>query len=344
MSYYFSAVSSLADVIDKLNTFLSGTPGWTTHHVPGSGEFAARKTGTDDFGDAFDVGFASQWSTASPNALGVYHWHDAAYNSGVSPWQQNDDSGNGAASTSDASLLLARRSVITNTPLFMWVFEDDDYWHCVVQTSVAGAVTRFGAGRLTKYNDWTGGEFVYAHRQDDQATDPQLGVGNTCLLDGRTATGTGITNAQLYVATIRVEGMDEQTGSMKYAVCMGNQSAASLGQDRQGSPANRIHFVGGFAAGPMMLALGQFSGTLARGNIPLADVTQFYWNRTSDRVRGPMSRVPGVRHCSIRNFELGEEVVVGSDTWVMFPQTRKTGTVTTGASGHLGVAYLKVTS
>ena len=89
MSYTNQLTTNLADLISKLNTFLSGVPGWTTHHVPANGEFAARKTGV-----GFDIGFASQWDTASPDYLGIYQWHGAAYNPAFSPWDQNDDSGN----------------------------------------------------------------------------------------------------------------------------------------------------------------------------------------------------------------------------------------------------------
>ena len=41
MAFTSQATSSLADCVSKLNTFLAAN-GWTTHHAPGSGEFAAR--------------------------------------------------------------------------------------------------------------------------------------------------------------------------------------------------------------------------------------------------------------------------------------------------------------
>ena len=344
MSYTNQTTSSMADFISKLDTFLSGTPGWTTVHTPGSGEWSARKTGA-----GFDIAIATQWDTGSPNTLGIYQWHGAVYNGGASPWAQNDDSGGGAASTSEASLALARKCIITDTPVQFWCFEDDNYFHVVVQIDTDD-FRHFGAGVLTLFNDWTGGEYVYGHRQDTNFTGANgVVVGNnTQLLDGRLADTTpGINNAEDYAATIHVTGMDNQVASGMYAVCMGNQASVNLGNDRQAAPKARLHFLGGYGAGPFARFYSQFRGTKQRSLSPMWPIIQFYWNRTTDDLYGPMSQMPDVRGMNIRNFTAGEELVIGSDTWMVFPTSRKsiadvmTGT---GFSGYQGIAYKKVTT
>lgn len=345
MAFLDTTTSSLSDLLDKLNTFLGTTVGtWSTFRDAPNGEFAARKTGS-----GFDIGFACQHDTASPNSLGIYHFHGAAINTGNAMWAQNDDSGNGAASTSEASLALSRRVVIGNTPLRMWVFEDDHYFHAVVQTSTV-TYRHFGAGLLTKYNDYTGGEYVYGHRQDNlfSGNNSFIVGNNTYLLSGQLRDTTpGILNAEDYAATIHVEGLDNQPGSGKYAVCMGTQGSTNLGQDRQGTPQDRIHFLGGFGGGPFERALSQYRGTKQRALNPMRPILPFYWNRTTDNIYGPMGEMPDVRGVNIKNFTAGEEVVIGSDTWVLFPISRNDGTDTvsgTTRTGYQGIAYKKVTT
>lgn len=346
MSYTNQTTSSLADFISKLNTFLSGTPGWTTTHIPASGVFAARKTGA-----GFDIGFASQWDTTSPSNLGIYQWTGGAYNSGVNPWEQTNDSGNGAASTTNATLDDARFANITNTPAQFWCFEDDNYFHCVVQLADAVNYVHFGAGLLDKFNDWTGGEYVYGHRKDTAFSGAQvLTIGNTTIaLDGLLVnTSPGLTTgAELYAATIHAEGLAGQGGSEKWCVSMGGQSSANLGNDRQGSPQPRRHWLGGMRGGPWALNFGQFRGTLGRGLCPMYPVMSLYWRRSPDEVYGPMGQMKDVRGVNVRDFSAGDEVTVGSDVWTVFPTCRKStsdSTVNAGESGYQGIAYKKVTT
>ena len=86
MSYTNDTLTDLADLFSKLGTFLGGTPGWTISTA--SGVFAARKTGS-----GYDIGFAAQWNTGTPSNVGIYQWYNAAYNTGVRPDQQTNDSG-----------------------------------------------------------------------------------------------------------------------------------------------------------------------------------------------------------------------------------------------------------
>lgn len=338
MAYTNQSTSSLADFISKLNTFLS-TNGWTTHHSAANGEFAARKTAS-----GVDVAFASQWDTTTPDNLGIYQWVGAAYNSGVSPWQQTDDSGNGAASTSNASLGGQRFANIGNTPVQFWCFEEDYYFHVVVQINTTDYV-HFGAGALALYNDWTGGEYVYGHRQQ---TGPNTSVavldGTTLLLDGLCKDGTDPSSGmELFAATIHCESLPNQVAGGKYAVSMGNQGSSNLGNDRQTTPKARVHFTGGMRAGPGVLAWGQFYGNVASGLLPGYPLNTFYFDRSTGDAYGPMGRVKDVRGMSIRDYVAGQEITVGSDTWVIFPAHRRYEGTLTNSSGYQGIIYKKIT-
>lgn len=330
----------MVDLIGKLNTFLKGTPGWTTHEANfAGGEWAARKTPA-----GIDIGIATQWDTAGPNHLGIYQWHGAAYNTGNAPWAQNDDSGNGAASTSNASLVLQRFAGISDSPEKLWVFEDDHYFHAVVRWPFSGSdvYTHFGAGILDKYNDWTGGEYVYGGRaQLGTASDVAILAGSTNILDGIVNGAT----MELNAATIRMESMADQVAGGKYAVHMGNQGSGSLGNDRQSSPKARIHTAGGFRAGPGVSAWGQFAGTLAAGLLPGYPFNVFHWNRTTGNVHGPLGVVKDVRGINIKNYTVGQELNIGGDIWIVFPSFKKwvSGSLS-GTTGYQGIMYKKITS
>lgn len=343
MSYTNQPTSSLADLISRLNTFLSGTPGWTTYHSAGTGVFSARKTGS-----GFDIGFAAQWDTATPSNLGIYQWTGGAYNSGVSPWQQTNDSGNGAASTSNATLAGMRHAPITNTPNQFWCFEDDHYFHCVVQMADLVNFVHFGAGYLDKTNDWTGGEYVYGFRKDTATVGSAstLAGTNTILLDEGLFDVSPFLNAEEHAATVHAEGLPGQGGSEKWLVAMGNQPSANLGNDRQGSPQARGHWLGGHRRGIHALPVGLIRGTINRGLCPMYPLVGYYWRRGTGNVYGPMGQMKDVRGLNIRDYGAGDEIAIGGDNWVVFPAVVKASgdTFSTAGSGYAGIAYKKVTT
>lgn len=348
---FHSSLTNLADLIAKLNTFLGGN-GWTTHHAPGSGEFAARKTGT-----GIDVGFAMQWDTGTPDHIGVYQFHGAAYNNSFAPYDQNDDSGNGAQSTTDATIAAQRHVEISNTPKSAWFFipdTNDETFYVVVWregTGDASKFVHFGAGYLDKFNDWDGGEFVYGQQTDETYNSSQpTRKGNSILLDGLSDDQSPITDMELRVATMRLEGMDDEpSASTKYAVCMGDQGSGDLGTDRQGvaggarTNVGRVHVLGGFRGGMFVPTFMNIRGSIQKGLVNLSPIQQYFWNRTTGDVR-PLGQMVDIAQLNINDYsaEGGDEVVIDGDTWVIFPSHRKKGGTTIGATGNQGIAYKKV--
>lgn len=332
--------SSMADLVSKLNTFLTtgggGNPGWTAdRHVPGSGEWAISK----DDGAGHSVEVAFQWDTATPSSLGVYQYHSGtgagSYNTGAAPYAQANDSGNGAASTSEATLSTARHVPVTNAPLQYWAFAGDTYAHIVVQTSATQYV-HFGFGVLSKFNDWTGGEYCYGWRQGT-ASQVAMASGSTMLLDG---IANGISPAmQLYCATIHAEGLSNGPTSSLYGVHLGNQGSADLGNDRQGTPRGRTHFSAGFRGGSHAVGFGQFSGTIIAGHVHTYPIVTYHWDRTSDDIF-PMGAMKDVRGILMRNFVAQDTVSISGDTWWIFPSSNRWSSGSfNGTTGYQGIMY-----
>ena len=67
----------------------------------------------------------------------------------------------------------------------------------------------------------------------------------------------------------------------------------------------------------------------------------YYRDPNNDRVY-LLGYLPNVRGLNIRNFTPGQEVTVGSDTWVMFPLSSKTESFVVNRSGFSGIAHKKV--
>lgn len=339
MAFTNQTTTTLADLISKLDTFLAAQ-GWTTNHTPANGEWAARKTAA-----GVDVALATQWDTSTPGALGIYQHWGGAYNTGLSPWAQVGDSGNGKASTSNATIITGRIANIGNTPLQFWCFEGDYYFHVEVEIA-SGQFVRFGAGHLDKINDWTGGDYVYGHRQSGGGVRPLLSGSSTSLLDGQTW---GVSGEELNCATVYLIGMLNQPAGGIYGCVMGPQAAASIGNDRQGTPKARVHLMGGFRSGPGVAAWGMFRGNTASGLLPGYPITIYHKDdlpgSPTDDIEGPLGRMPDVRGMNIKNYEGGDELTIGGDTWIIFPTFEKStasGTVAGILTGYQGLAHKKV--
>lgn len=350
--------TSVADLVSKLNTFLTtggaGNPGWTAdRHVPASGEWAISKDGTTP-GVSVEVAF--QWSTASPGNLGIYQYRSGtgagSYNTGVAPYAQAGDSGNGAASTTNATLATARHAPLGSTPVQYWAFTGDndagDPWVYVVVEVSTGKFVSFGFGVLDKTNDWDGGEFCFGYRWNSSNTNASAFIvqpGSTVLLDGimqnDVNTGNVSTNADLYVGTLRCENLPNQAVGGLWGVVMGNQTAA-LNNDRQSSPKARVPFLGGARGGEFSRAGGPIPLTAAEAFVPGYPVAVIYRDRVpaTEQFYGPMGFMPGVRCATMQAFAAGDEIVIGADTWTIFPMRSRSATNTADTSGYAAIMFL----
>lgn len=337
MGYINESLSSLQDFVTKLDAFMVGE-GWTQDQLDtGAGKWAIHRSA-----GGFSLYLSARWDTSTPGNLGLYQ--ALGYSGGSDPGNHTDDSGNGIVTGTNATLATGRHAAITNSPLQYWAFADDYYVHVVVETAT-DTFLHLGIGALDKRGDWTGGEYCYGHRfVTGIATTPALRPGSTTLLDGLAADGSGSEPANMdpYCGTVHVEGFAGAATNQKWGVCMGGSgNLASFGTDR--AAVQRAIIGGGFRGGPVAAQFGRFSASSVKGLQNLYPLAIFKQHDSDGSVLflGTMKDVRGV---SIEFWTPRDEVLIGSDTWVLFPTYKKypgSGAVTS-TSGYQGIAYKKI--
>ncbi len=352
--------SSVADLISKLNTFLTtgggGNPAWTAdRHVPASGEWAISKAALGT--NTADIQVAFQWDTAAPRYLGIYQYNHASgagnYNvARAGPWDQDGDSGNGFAGTTDASLALQRMADLAgDTPIQFWCFvtiTPVEAVHIVVETT-AGKYVHFGFGELQKFNDWNGGAYAFGSRFTVTTSNNGVQVGTSILLDGLSQDGSSpnpTNGMELFMATVQCDNLPLQIANGMWAVVGGNQSDKGLDRqsnDGASSDTGRVMFVGGFRGNQFASDFGQALPSLDKGFVPGYPIVPFYKDQAGSTTPfGPMGIMIDVRGINIDQFVVTQEFTVGGDTWVVFPSRRKSDlTATSDASIHQGIMYKK---
>lgn len=330
MANITEAVTSINDLMVKLDAYLV-LQGWTSDQIDtGAGKWAIHKTGIGD-----DVYVQARWATASPTVIGLYQ-STGFINTSTDPGNHTGDSGNGVISGTNATIATGRH-VNVGTPIRYWAYVDTDYVHVVVERQSAGErqFVHFGFGVLSKIGSWTGGSYCYGWLYDTAT-----GAGNrlscTVLLDGLAATD-ATSNMQNYVATVRLSGFRNQLAS-QWAVIQGANS--TLGTDRAANARNRV--VGGFRGGPIARAFGRLQTQNQKGLMPGYPVMVWYWNTTNNHVE-PMGFQKDVRGVNMQFYSPADEITVGSDTWVVFPSHIKYpgSGLAAGSSGYQGIIYRK---
>jgi hypothetical protein len=329
MAFTNQSTVSLVDFITKLDSFLT-TNGWTQDEFTvGDGTWAVSNVGTGR-----EVRIVAQWDTSSPNFLALYHYIGGAYDSMNDPWGQINDSGNGTnAGTLDTQIDDSRSVQITNTPVQFWAFEDDYYVHVVVEIST-GAYRHFGFGMLDKFNDWDGGAYCYGQW-------PGAGPNyNTGVSENVLAPFDGFSSGSLvqrYTTTLHVENVGTMLAAQKWAI-HGSDGMTITDQDRQASPQDRERLVWGARNGPVAIPFAPQAGTDLAGNAPLTPIVVALADTTGQI---PLGQIQDVRQVSMRNYVGGNTIVVGSDTWYLFPAMEKK-TSLFAATGNIGLAYKQV--
>ena len=361
MAFTNDTVSSLSNLIDKLNTWMAAN-GWTSEHLDltttagTGGEWAMRRTS-----GATNIRFAASWDAAgTPGNLALYQYVDQNYVIADRPWGQDHDSGNGlAASSPNSSIINERHVVLGATPLRFWAYEDDHYTHVVVETS-AGVFQHFGWGLLNKLGgDWVGGEYCYGQRNNltNFSAAGATWDGMSLLLDGHlndTGDFGGLFNgSELIAATIHCESMPNQPAGGMWGVSMGGTAASpqtDLGTDRQSndgasSDVDRVLFTWGLRAGPFAQPFARLEGSDKSGHTPMWPVAVTYVNPSTTNIHGcPIGVMPDVKGINMLNWEAGDTILIGGDTWQVFPAQRKYPGSGSGVgySGYLGIAYKQV--
>lgn len=339
MAYQTGSATDLADLLDKLNTFAVAN-GWTLDEFDTvNGDWAISKN---------DIFVSGRWNVATPLHLSL---HQALAFDGAStlPGDHTDDSGHGYNATSSHvnTLLDDERHVsdIGDGPFPSYHFFEHNagpaYIHVVVQ-SEAGIYKHFGFGELSKVGDWTGGEYCYGYYQSTGTSQTAVSNNSVMLFDG--INNGNMVNIGQRNATMHVEGLPGMGASDKWGAIVGSLSIAGLSSDLDGNGNPLTHMLGGFRGGPVARWWGQLTeGSNSIGFVPMYPINVWHYQSSNARVR-LLGHMPDVRGISLRNFSDEEEVVIGGDTWVLFPSARRTPDNIPHRTYHQGIAYKKVTA
>mgnify|MGYP006921967901 FL=1 len=196
------------------------------------------------------------------------------------------------------------------------------------------ACVLFGFGEFVKFGTGTGGEYCDGH-VDSGISEPYSSATTSLLLDGRFS----VTNdANLnFSPTLHIEGFPDQDVAGKWGE-VGAGLESSQGTDTAGELRYKIQ--GGYRGGPLMRFFGQFPTNRSSGYINTIPISLFgcHLGSTPNRIRR-LGEQPDVRGIVLEGIATGEQITIGSETWVCFPSVKKGETTDLGVTLYQGVAY-----
>jgi len=323
MSYQTGTATDPENLMTQLNTFLTGTPGWTADLFSAANNRAI-------------------WSKAGVTAK-LFAWWDASnialsmIQDVGSPIDQSLTGQMGAEHASDTVTAGRHCNAMPGAYPSYHFFEDDNYIHVVVEKD-AGIYRHFGWGQLLKLGDWVGGMYVYGHYWDQSATniDNPTGINHLVHLGGNNS------NNAFRGCGLHAEGLPDNAAATKYLRQTSNQTTDDNDGDRIGNM-----FPSGWQDGQNVhfMALEQ---SALNNYKPLIPIPVYQWHLGSAPANARLlGYAPDVRDINLEGLQAGEEITVASDTWVVFPVTRKGNNglaFNQEQSYNFGFAYKKVTT
>jgi hypothetical protein len=325
MAYSTGTATSNADLLDKLRAFLL-VQGWTIEAwrfqiaQPTWRWLSVSKSGR--FFNFIDYFFAGN-ATHSPVAGNIYTYYATSYNSGVEAFAQA-----GVNNGSGCSGILGP---FVSYHFFEGTGTSGPYVHCVVEVA-AGEFRHFGVGVLNKIGTYTGGEFVGGTSWAMSVTNVRT-PGST--LHGIPFDDSGSAAGGWPLPGTEVRCLEAASGSRVFSLVS--------------APAGfrlRVGGIGGYNIGATGPGGGSWLLQAVAGPInaiaasPLIRAFCF-----AERASGFFSFIgdpPGFRFLDMTYLSPGDEVVFGSETWKVFPITRKGSTpAEIPQSANFGFAYLK---
>lgn len=329
MSYETAQFTSVQDVMNKLSTFAQAN-GWTQDEAS-SGRLALTRS---------TVSVAFRWATTTPTCIGIFN--HTTWVTATDPGNHTGDSGQGVISGTNATILTGRHCLIPDSGGTYWFFESDTYLHVVIEYADQ-SYNHFGFGQMVKIGTWTGGDYAYGNRNGQTGTVGTLAIDDrsTYVLDARLgAVSDGGTGEDQWAASVSISGAPNQDGSGAWALVWGGAQSA-VGNDRGAN--QRANVQGGFRGGPTGRQYARFGGTPQEGLNPMYPIDCWYDDPSNERYY-PLGYMADVRGIRVEFFSGGDEIVVGSDTWVVFPTRYKNSVSTTASTQNSGLAYKKVTT
>lgn len=195
-----------------------------------------------------------------------------------------------------------------------------EYLHVAVEVS-AGHFRHFSLGSLIKQGTYTGGTYVDSTNWANSTTNQNIpdSGSHQVICDANADTG----NGQVWC------DYDAKTNNWQI-IRTASQTTTTLGTGN----------VRDQGISQMFMSLGYQRWNLRQLLAPL----QYFVNRASS-LKSPIGRIPDMRMVGMQNLVAGDEVTVGSDTWLVFPMIQRTDSWGSGnsaieSSGHYGYAYL----
>lgn len=334
MAYETGVASSTEDLISKLCTFLTSavifSSPWTQDKLDTTGNEASLHLD--------DVYVHFKWDDGTAVAIGVYQ--SLGYiDAGTDPDSHTNDSGNGNGSASPVTTERRAQFDVAGpwTKYHFYAYEGDNPSVYVVVEETPGVFRHpFGFGNAIKYNDWTGGEFCYAGYWNPNSSyaDVPSSPWHSQLLDGNTTA-----TLELQAGTMHIEDMPNGPTDHKWGVFVDDTTLSSDG-DGDG----RVSLFGTSRGGPWVRELAWIRSSQLNSYKVFMPI-QLYYRDTTDTPDEilKLGEMPNIAVVNMANFSPGEEVTVGSDTWMVFPWVRKQYTDSgVPESRHGGYAYKKV--
>jgi hypothetical protein len=342
MSYQTGTATDIDDLITKLDAFITGTPGWTQLLLDTTNNRAGWSK-LDSDGRGWTQYTYMNWDSTNIK-------HHGSKNAPGSPIPTfgtyldpaHFDSRDGQGFTNG---MLTNLGVSGPFPAYHF-FEDDDYVHVVLEYS-SGLFRHFGFGRLALVgNRLRRGEYVYNAYWDtgnsaDNAAAAVHQNGMGCLYYN----STGRRGHRLLIEDYaNGESWDGSPQPVWHANMVTDQPGSQGDGLGLVQPALRSYGGSGHPQACIMgIGPSQFDGY-----VPL--YPNFVMSKDVDVTPDTMRLIGYVKDTytvNIRGFEPGEEITIGGDTYVVFPQIRKTipnPADNTAQSGSVGYAYKKVTT
>jgi hypothetical protein len=298
--------------LDAIRTFATGTLGYTEDTWSSSGGIS-RLHLHNTAGEHLSCDLRSRTFGGTALALGLAR--ATGYASGSAWDAQTGTSGLSYASHLGGSSLTYH--------LFGGTSTDGDWCHAVLETA-AGVFASAHFGSLVKAGTWTGGAYCDGMRWLTGQSNvyslhvPFVSVGANNDRGGIRADLDGATAPKWWPWGTSSGGAD--ANSTTYAATLVNR---------------------GDAYGPVDAWLTALSPNALNGRTVLWPIAVYaprpssYWSHLGD--------IGGLRACSMEQLAAGEEITLGSETWMVFPARAKgaVAALNTTDTGWIGYAYRK---
>jgi hypothetical protein len=328
MAYQTGTASSTSNLLDTLRGFLAAN-GWTVtwrfQIAQGTWRWLhASKSGV--FFNAFEQLSAAQ-ASYSPAPHNIFCNYATSYNASLDAFSQPGTYLNSGATGITPPYL--------SYHFFEGVGASGPYCYVAIEIG-AGEFAHFGFGVLNKAGAYTGGEFVCGSMwlmTNSFGTGAQanpVSSGNAWPFSDHCAMGNWSTN--LPIGTI-VRCTNALSGSHVLA-----EINASAGF------ALRCGGAGGHSAARGTMGTPQWLLWQAPTIPSIATAVLMSPHCFAERSTDNFAYIgvpPGLRHVSLEFLNAGDEIVLGPETWKVFPLRRKGSGSNIPLSGNYGIAYLK---